>query len=1319
MANDKNFKVKNGLDVGGSVTLTGSSALIFDTNQQGLGGELGLRGSGEAFQIFEPEDANKVWLQINDDPAGSNTAFQINSTAGMSPVFHDQYHPNADKWTTARTITLTGDVTGSTSIDGSANVSITTTVANDSHSHSNYLIKTGDTATGTITFNGQVNLNQWVYMNVAGQNFVLNSDTANRNTLEWQQNSTRVWTLDLQADGDLNFVPSSGDVVRISDNRIFDDGYHPNADKWTTARTNTVTLTGAVTGSGSASVDGSGNWTVSVPTTVNHTHNYDNYVSWTAKDHDGTTYTVTSGDTLWFKEGSAIDVNFTADDELTISHADTSSQSSVNNSNGVVIQDVTLDGHGHVTGLASVDLDGRYALISHKYHSFSNGQYFHDNYEQGNNFRLFTENYKSDNIRHGAISNVEYYNGSAWVAWSGGDSAIQNILDGNENSGTNIDHTHRQFRFVVQASTGYPTGALFFLQTTWTAISYPGITVTIEDSTSATGTFTQRDSAVFTSANTGNNWGIHAKYMSTLHNGASFYRFTVDITDWTDYNSNYTTIPLRRIALLSNYSGDNIDPYSVAYDKRMNLEGGLTANGSIHSPIFYDKDNTGYYIDANNESNISRLIVNGGDDNGNKADLSVGCGGNPQISLYANSVNMGGTDMNWSSKFYYASGTFLGAWDNQITVFVQGGTTDRNIVFQPSLAGTSTTRLTVTPNAGVQASQDMRAPVFYDLDNTAYFVNPTNTSNINILNVADINRDPTVTLSGDVTGSATMTNLGSINITTTVANDSHTHSNYVLKAGDTMTGALTISSTVQNLLNIYNNTNAGGATINFSDNSGQGQTGQITFYHSDAQSPGSAYGASFKFNTDQPNLAVILDETGDYFVGTNKVFHDGYHPNADKWTTARTNTVTLTGSVTGTGSASVDGSGNWTVTVPTTTNHTHNYDNYVSWTAEDGDGTQYTVTSGDVLKFAEGSGINVNFSADDVLRIEYKGNEIPGSVDLNTYRTTGFYAQNANADAASGSNYPTANAGILQVINDDYGNGLHTTQLYSQYNSTNYYHRTYYNGTWSSWRNLAQDTTYTVGNGSMTVSTGGGLTGGGQLGTANQTGNTSITVSHADTSSQASVNNSNGTVIQDITLDTYGHITAIGSVNLDGRYQLIAAPAAPSITSTTLSGETVEIVFSQSATSGVNGYEIWSDGGGVSFALIGRIPAQDIAASMSFVDTTFTDTGTINYRVYAIRNGVYSSAATTSATFSVPSLDVANFAAIPDLNAFHLQYDLPVTRFLDHIEIYLDTNAASGSLARANATLIYSGDNPSYTHNISASDRDNYHQFWVECVGVA
>jgi hypothetical protein len=64
-----------------------------------------------------------------------------------------------------------------------------------------------------------------------------------------------------------------------------------------------------------------------------------------------------------------------------------------------------------------------------------------------------------------------------------------------------------------------------------------------------------------------------------------------------------------------------------------------------------------------------------------------------------------------------------------------------------------------------------------------------------------------------------------------------------------------------------------------------------------------------------------------------------------------------------------------------------------------------------------------------------------------------------------------------------------------------------------------------------TISAGDGLTGGGDL-SANRT------ISHADTSSQASVDNSGTTFIQDITLDTFGHVTGIGSktisVNITG-----------------------------------------------------------------------------------------------------------------------------------------------------------------------------------------
>ena len=45
-----------------------------------------------------------------------------------------------------------------------------------------------------------------------------------------------------------------------------------------------------------------------------------------------------------------------------------------------------------------------------------------------------------------------------------------------------------------------------------------------------------------------------------------------------------------------------------------------------------------------------------------------------------------------------------------------------------------------------------------------------------------------------------------------------------------------------------------------------------------------------------------------------------------------------------------------------------------------------------------------------------------------------------------------------------------------------------------------------------------------------------VSIAHSDTSSQASVNNSAGNVIQDVTLDTYGHITGLVSADLDNRY---------------------------------------------------------------------------------------------------------------------------------------------------------------------------------------
>ncbi|TKK23455.1 hypothetical protein EcCFBP13530_04685 [Enterobacter cancerogenus] len=71
---------------------------------------------------------------------------------------------------------------------------------------------------------------------------------------------------------------------------------------------------------------------------------------------------------------------------------------------------------------------------------------------------------------------------------------------------------------------------------------------------------------------------------------------------------------------------------------------------------------------------------------------------------------------------------------------------------------------------------------------------------------------------------------------------------------------------------------------------------------------------------------------------------------------------------------------------------------------------------------------------------------IGNAVDLNTLTTPGIYFQAANAQAASGKNYPEANAGSLEVYKHA---GI--TQVYRVYNNSRQYARTLYGGTWSAW----------------------------------------------------------------------------------------------------------------------------------------------------------------------------------------------------------------------------------------------------------------------------
>ena len=129
------------------------------------------------------------------------------------------------------------------------------------------------------------------------------------------------------------------------------------------------------------------------------------------------------------------------------------------------------------------------------------------------------------------------------------------------------------------------------------------------------------------------------------------------------------------------------------------------------------------------------------------------------------------------------------------------------------------------------------------------------------------------------------------------------------------------------------------------------------------------------------------------------------------------------------------------------------------------------------------------------------------AIDVTHTASEGSTATINHADTSTQTDVTnTGNSFIQSVEVDDYG---HVTSLSSS--------------------------SVSVGDATITITAGNGLVTGGSF-TTNASTNKTITIDHQDTSTQASVDNSNGNVIQDVTLDTYGHVTALGSVDLDDRY---------------------------------------------------------------------------------------------------------------------------------------------------------------------------------------
>jgi hypothetical protein len=149
-------------------------------------------------------------------------------------------------------------------------------------------------------------------------------------------------------------------------------------------------------------------------------------------------------------------------------------------------------------------------------------------------------------------------------------------------------------------------------------------------------------------------------------------------------------------------------------------DGRVIATSNMRAPIFYDSDNTAYFCNPAGDSNFDGLSI------------GTGSGGNQRIRFSAGNDNSSYSAL----RFLFAGSELM-----QMHVFApnwQGGGFPNGSAGAFNLSATNGVTFGSWPspaawvnNSGTfQANGDFRAPIFYDSNNTAYYLNPNGTSRL-------------------------------------------------------------------------------------------------------------------------------------------------------------------------------------------------------------------------------------------------------------------------------------------------------------------------------------------------------------------------------------------------------------------------------------------------------------------------------------------------------------------------------------------------------------------------------------------------------------
>lgn len=167
--------------------------------------------------------------------------------------------------------------------------------------------------------------------------------------------------------------------------------------------------------------------------------------------------------------------------------------------------------------------------------------------------------------------------------------------------------------------------------------------------------------------------------------------------------------------------------------------GPTDADVSFRAPIFYDVNNTGYYIDGNSTSSLYRLAsytaaqYNSGDWNAAFQNTP------PQSYGWHGDISSGGPSGTWwfyESMRHSNSSNFWGTqvawgWEDNANRLLQrnvgGGSFGSWVEYLNTSGRTYNGNLTMTGSI-ISSASDVRAPIFYDQNDTSTFINPNGES---------------------------------------------------------------------------------------------------------------------------------------------------------------------------------------------------------------------------------------------------------------------------------------------------------------------------------------------------------------------------------------------------------------------------------------------------------------------------------------------------------------------------------------------------------------------------------------------------------------